>query len=208
MTSDADLIDALNWRPKPPVPSSLEFAFLAWDFEKTTPDYQYEIELPEAEFRPMYVDFVSAAYAATLDSIGDLAFPKGFGEGPGILSILIGVFPGTKCGRETDELWSMAVAWEFDTWLERMLRINGGDVVAARELIENRCPLPGYTADAAELKTKLLDNPADPKAPDLRILLRWMGVRGWNDDRVREIVQEFSIMLNDWFNGSHFVSYD
>ena len=105
-------------------------------------------------------------------------------------------------------MWSMALAWEFDTWLERMLRINGGDVVAARELIENRCPLPGYTADAAELKTALLDSPADPKAPDLRILLRWMGVRGWNDDRVREIVQEYSIMLNDWFKGSQFVSYE
>jgi len=25
-----------------------------------------------------------------------------------------------------------------------------------------------------------------------------MGRRGWNDDRVRKIVQEHSIMLNDW----------
>ena len=208
MAPEAEMLDALNWRPKPPVPSSLEFAFLTWDFEKTTPDYQYEIELPEAEFRPMYVDFVSAAYAATLDAIGDLSFPEGFGEGLGILSIVIGVFPGMKRGRETDELWSMAVAWEFDTWLERMLRINGGDVVAARELIEERCPVPDYIANAPDLKTELLNFPDDPKAPDLRILLRWMGARGWNDDRIRGIVEEHSIMLNDWFKGAHFVNYD
>lgn len=195
-------MDALNWRPKPPVPSSLEFAFLAWDFEKPTPDHEYEVELPEADFEPMYVDFVSAAYAATLDTIGDLKFPEGFGEGPGLLTSLIGVFPGTKRGRETDELWSMAVTWEFDTWLERILRVNGGDVAAARELIENRCPVPDYIANTADLKTELLN---DPDAPDLRILLRWMGVRGWNDDRVRAVVQEHSIMLNDWHQGSPFV---
>ena len=110
MAHETELSDALNWRPKPPVPSSLEFAFLAWDFQKTTPDYEYDVELPEADFRPMYVDFVSAAYAATLDSIGDLEFPDGFGEGPGLLSSVIGVFPGTRRGRETDELWSMAIA--------------------------------------------------------------------------------------------------
>ena len=208
MPQEAELLDALNWRPKPPVPSSLEFAFLAWDFEKPTPDYEYEVELPEADFRPLYVEFVSAAYAATLDSIGDLQFPEGFGEGPGLLSSVIGVFPGTKRGKETDELWSMAVAWEFDTWLERMLRINGGDVMAARELIEDRCPVPDYVAGTPDLNAELLTQPDDPKAPDLRILLRWMGVRGWNDDRVRAVIQEHSIMLNDWFKGSHFVDYD
>ena len=92
----------------------------------------------------------------------------------------------------------MAVAWEFDTWLERMLRINGGDVVAARELIEDRCPVPDYIANMPDLKTALLNHPDDPNAPDLGILLRWMGARGWNDDRIREIVLENSILLNDW----------
>ena len=208
MTLEAELLDALGWRPKPPVPSSLEFAFLAWDFEKTTPEYEYEVELPEADFRPLYVDFVSAAYAAALDSIGDLKFPEGFGEGRGLISSVMGVLPGTKRGSETDELWSMAVAWEFDTWLERILRTNGGDVVSARELIESQCPLPAFVSESPDLAAELLNDPKDPKAPDLRILVRWMGIRGWNDDRVRLIVQEHSILLNDWFKGSHFVSYD
>ena len=208
MGREAELLDALNWRPKPPVPSSLEFAFLVWDFEKPSPEYEYEVELPEADFRPLYVEFVSAAYAAALDTIGDLQFPEGFGEGPGLLTSVIGVLPGTKRGRETDELWSMAVAWEFDTWLERMLRINGGDVMAARELIEDRCPVPDYVAGTPDLKAALHTHPDDPKAPDLRILIRWMGNRGWNDDRVRAVIQEHSIMLNDWFKGSHFVDYD
>jgi hypothetical protein len=208
VTQEAELLDALGWRPKPPVPSSLELALLVWDFQKESPDYEYEVDLPEADFRPMYVEFVSAAYAAALDSIGDLKFPERFGKGSGLLSSMIGVLPGTKHGNETDELWSMAVAWEFDTWLERMLRINGGDVTAARELIENHCPIPDYVADSQDLTSDLLVDPDDSKAPDLRILLRWMGTRGWNDDRIREIVQEYSIMLNDWFKGSHFVSYE
>ncbi|MDP6667805.1 MAG: hypothetical protein QF357_10485 [Dehalococcoidia bacterium] len=204
MAREAELIDALDWRPSPPVPSSLEFAFLAWDFEKPTPEYEYEVELPGADFEPMYVDFVSAAYAAALDTIGDLRFPEGFGKGPGLLASLLGILPGTKRGRETDELWSMAVSWEFDTWLERILRINEGDIAAARTLIEDRCPVPGYIADTPDLKTELLNYPDDPNAPDLRMLLRWMGVRGWNDDRVRAIVQEHSIMLNDWHQASPF----
>ena len=204
MTREAELLDALNWRPSPPVPSTLEFAFLAWDFEKPTPQFTYDVELPEADFKPMYVDFVSVAYAATLDVIGDLKFPPKFGMGPGLIGTLKGLFPGMERGRETDELWSLAVAWEFDTWLERILRINGGDVAAARELIEGRCPVPEYIATAPVVKTELLNYPDDAKAPDSRLLLRWMGVRGWNDDRVREIVQENSIMLNDWQQSSPF----
>jgi hypothetical protein len=27
-----------------------------------------------------------------------------------------------------------------------------------------------------------------------------MGARGWNDDRIRQVVEENSIMLNDWHN--------
>lgn len=205
MAREAELLDALGWRPKPPVPSSLKFALLAWDFEKTTPEYEYEVELPEADYKPMYVEFVSAAYAAALDTIGDLQIPDGFGESPGIISNLIGILPGTSRGTEADELWAMAVAWEFDTWLERILRLNGGDVDAARLLAEDRCPVPPYVANMPDLKTELLNYPSYSDEPDTRILLRWMGVRGWNDDRVREIVQEHSIMLNDWGHASPFL---
>ncbi|MDA1279503.1 MAG: hypothetical protein O3B95_05600, partial [Chloroflexi bacterium] len=198
MARDTELLDALVWRPSPPVASSLEFAFLAWDFEKPTPAFQYAVELPEAKFKPMYADFVSAAYAATLDTIGDLTFPPNFGKGPGLLAKIKGFFPGMKSGRETDELWSLAVTWEFDTWLERILRINGGVMAAARELIEDRCPVPDYISTAPDLKAELLNYPDDPNTPDVRVLLRWMGIRGWDDDRIRKIVQENSIMLNDW----------
>jgi hypothetical protein len=208
VTQDADLLEALNWRPSPPVPSTLEFALLAWDFELETPDYEYEVELPEADFTPMYVDFVSAAYAATLDVVGDLNFPDGYGEGPGIAATIIGLFPGTKRGTEEHELWELAVTWEFDTWLERIFRINGGDVVAARELIEAECSVPDYVGSEPDLKTELLVNPGEPARPDTRLLLRWMGKRGWNDDRVREIVQANSIMLNDWEQNSPFVERD
>lgn len=198
MAYEAELLDALLWRPSPPKPSTLEFALLAWDFEKPTPDFEYTVELPEADFDPMYFDFVSAAYAAVLDVIGDLRIPENFGNGPGLLATLIGLLPGTKSGNETDEIWSMAVTWEFDTWLERILRINGGDVVSARELIEDRCSVPEYVGSTPHLKTELLNYPDNEAEPDIRLLLRWMGIRGWNDDRVRGVVQENSIMLNDW----------
>ncbi len=202
---EAELLDALNWRPKPPVPSSLEFAFLAWDFEKPTPDYDYEVELPEADFEPVYVDFVSAAYAATLDTIGDLKFPEDYGKGRGIVAAIVGLFPGTKRGTEEHELWEMAVTWEFDTWLERILRINGGNVAAARVLIESHCPVPDYVDTMSKLRWDISSAPGDPGAPDLPLLISWMGIRGWNDDRVREIVQEHSIMLNDWHQSSPFL---
>jgi hypothetical protein len=92
----------------------------------------------------------------------------------------------------------LAISWEFDIWLERILRINNGDILAARELIEEKCPVPDYVGGMPDLKTDLLMPPDDPAIPDTRLLLRWMGVRGWNDDRIREIVQENSIILNDW----------
>lgn len=203
MARDAELLAALSWRPSPPNPATLEFAFLAWDFELPTPEYEYEVELPDSHFDPMYVDFVSAAYAAALDVVGDLTIPSDYGQKPALLKQIVGLFPGTKRGTEGWELWSLAVAWEFDTWLERILRINGGYVSGARELIEDRCPVPDYVANAPDLKTELLNYPDDANAPDLRMLLRWMGVRGWNDDRIREIVLENSIMLNDW-NSSPF----
>jgi hypothetical protein len=195
---DAELLEALNWRPSPPIPATFEFALLAWDFELETPDYEYKVELPEADYKPMYVDFVSAAYAAILDVVGDLAFPRTYGHKPGLLKRFSGLFPGTRRGTEGRELWALAIAWEFDTWLERILRINGGDVAAARVLIETRCPVPDYVGKNSELKTSLLNFLDDPTAPDSQLLLRWMGVRGWNDDRIREIVEEHSIMLNDW----------
>ncbi len=202
MPRDTELTEALSWRPSPPTPSTLEFALLAWDFELETPDYEYEVELPEseAEYEPMYVDFVSAAYAAVLDVVGDLTIPTKYGQKPGLLKRFIGLFPGTRRGTEGRELWSLAVAWEFDTWLERVLRINGGDVVAARELIENRCAVPDYVGKNPELKTSLLNFPEDASAPDPQWVLRWMGARGWNDNRILEIVEEHSIMLNDWHN--------
>ena len=198
MTQEAELINALSWRPKPPVPSTLEFALLAWDFELETPDYEYEVELPESDFAPMYVDFVSAAYAAVLDVVGDLTIPRKYGQKPGLLKRFVGLFPGTKRGTEGRELWTLAISWEFDTWLERILRINGGDVIAARELIEAECSVPDYVGSAPDLKTELLIEPSKPATPDMRLLLRWMGKRGWNDDRIREIVEDNSIMLNDW----------
>jgi hypothetical protein len=200
MAREAELIAALDWRPSPPSPATLEFALLAWDFELETPDYEYQVELPDAEFAPMYVDFVSAAYAAVLDVVGDLAVPSKLGQRPSVLKQLKGLFPGTKRGTEGRELWILAVAWEFDTWLERILRINGGDVATARTLIEDRCPVPDYVGSTPDLKTELLNFPDDPSVPDVRMVLRWMGARGWNDDRVRSIVQENSIMLNDWQN--------
>jgi hypothetical protein len=203
MSREAELLDALSWRPKPPTPSTLEFALLAWDFERPTPDYEYEVELPDAEFDPMYVDFVSAAYAAVLDVVGDLKFPENYGKGPGLVKTLIGLFPGTNRGTEGRNLWVLAIAWEFDTWLERILRINGGDVAAARTLVEDRCPVPDYVASAPNLKTELLNYPDDVNKPDLRILLRWLGVRGWNNDGIRVIVQENSIMLNEWHNSPY-----
>lgn len=205
MSQDAELINALDWRPEPPVPATIEFALLAWDFELETPEYEYEVDLPESEFKPMYVDFVSAAYAAVLDVVGNLVIPQKYGKKPGLLKRFIGVFPGTKRGTEGRELWTLAVAWEFDTWLERILRINGGDVEAARELIENNCPVPAYVGVDSDLKAELLNFPDDPTAPDSQMLLRWMGKRGWNDDRIREIVQENSIMLNDWQVNSPFI---
>ncbi len=200
MARDAELLDALSWRPKPPVPSTIEFALLAWDFELETPEYEYEVELPEANFEPLYVDFVSAAYAAVLDVVGDLTIPRKYGQRPRLLKRFTGLFPGTRRGTEGRELWALAVTWEFDTWFERVLRINDGDVVGARELVEKRCPVPDYIATSSDLKTELLNYPGDANIPDLRILLRWMGARGWNDDRIREIVEEHSIMLNDWDN--------
>ncbi len=200
MPRDAELLAALSWRPTPPTPATLEFALLAWDFELETPEYEYEVELPEADFEPMYVDFVSAAYAAVLNVVGDLTIPEKYGQKPGLLKRFIGLFPGTRRGTEGRELWALAVAWEFDTWLERILRINDGDVAAARTLVEDRCPVPDYVGNTPDLKTELLNYPDDPGTPDLRILLRWMGVRGWNDDRIREIVLENSITLNDWQN--------
>jgi len=200
MSRDVKLLEALSWRPTPPTPATLEFALLAWDFELETPDYEYTVELPAADFEPMYVDFVSAAYAPVLDVVGDLNIPRTYGQKPGILKRLVGLFPGTKRGTEGRELWTLAVAWEFDTWLERILRINGGDVEAARTLLEDRCPVPDYVGSTPDLKTELLNYPDDASAPDVRMLLRWMGARGWNDDRIREIVQENSIMLNDWHN--------
>jgi hypothetical protein len=200
MAREAEIIAALDWRPSPPSPATLEFALLAWDFELETPDYEYQVELPDAEFAPMYVDFVSAAYAAVLDVVGDLAVPSKLGQRPSVLKQLKGLFPGTKRGTEGRELWILAVAWEFDTWLERILRINGGDVATARTLIEDRCPVPDYVGSTPDLKTELLNFPDDPSVPDVRMVLRWMGARGWNDDRVRSIVQENSIMLNDWQN--------
>jgi hypothetical protein len=200
MPSDSQLIDALSWRPTPPNPATLEFALLAWDFELETPDYEYRVELPEADFAPMYVDFVSAAYAAVLDVVGDLNIPSKYGQKPGLLKRFIGIFPGTQRGTEGSELWALAIAWEFDTWLERILRINGGDVDSAGTLIEERCPVPDYVGSVPDLKTELLNYPDDSNAPDARLLLRWMGVRGWNDDRIRLIVEENSIILNDWQN--------
>jgi hypothetical protein len=200
MTLDSQLTEALRWRPTPPTPATIEFALLAWDFELETPEYTYDVELPDAEYAPMYVDFVSAAYAAVLDVVGDLRIPGTYGQKPGLLKRFIGIFPGTKRGTEGRELWALAVAWEFDTWLERILRINGGDVEAARALIEDRCPVPDYVGSTPDLKTELLNFPDDSKVPDPRLLLRWMGVRGWNDDRIRLIVEENSIMLNDWHN--------
>jgi hypothetical protein len=198
MPQDAIILDAITWRPSPPAPATLEFALLAWDFERPTPDYEYEVELPEAAYAPMYVDFVSAAYAAALDVIGDLKIPDKYGHRPGMIASVIGLFPGTKRGTEEHELWEMAITWEFDTWLERILRINGGDVAAARQLIEDRCPVPDYVGTSPDLKAELLNYPDNPNAPDRQLLLRWMGIRGWNDDRIREIVLEHSIMLNDW----------
>ena len=135
-----------------------------------------------------------------LDVVGDLKIPTRFGNKPSLLRRFIGLFPGTRRGTEGRELWSLAVAWEFDTWLERILRINGGDVPAARTLIEDRCPVPDYVGKTPSLKTELLNYPDDASAPDLRMLLRWMGVRGWNDDRIRRVVEENSIMLKDWHN--------
>ncbi len=205
MARDAELLEALSWRPKPPVPATLEFALLAWDFELETPDYEYEVELPEADFEPMYVDFVSAAYAAVLDVVGDLRIPRKYGKKPGLFKRFIGLFPGTRRGTEGRELWALAVTWEFDTWLERILRINGGDVAGAREVVEAQCPVPDYVGSNPELKTELLFNPSDTTTPDTRLLLRWMGIRGWNDDRIREIVVENSIMLNDWEQNSPFI---
>ena len=200
MTRDAELLAALNWRPSPPSPATLEFALLAWDFELETPDYKYEVELPEADYAPMYVDFVSAAYAAVLNVVGDLTIPSTLGQKPNLLKRFKGLFPGTKRGTEGRELWALAIAWEFDTWLERILRINGGDVAAARTLIEDRCPVPNYVGSTPSLKTELLNFPDEPGTPDIRMILRWMGARGWDDDRVRTIVQENSITLNDWGN--------
>jgi len=200
MARDAELLAALSWRPTPPTPATLEFALLAWDFELETPEYEYEVELPVADYEPMYVDFVSAAYAAVLDVVGNLKIPKKYGQKPGLMKRFIGLFPGTKRGTEGRELWTLAVAWEFDTWLERILRINGGDVIAARKLIEDRCPVPDYVGKSPDLKTELLNFPDVVNAPDMRMVLRWMGARGWNDDRIREIVVENSIMLNDWDN--------
>jgi len=205
VSQDAELIDALDWQPKPPVPATIEFALSAWDFELETPEYEYEVELPEAEFKPMYVNFVSAAYAAVLDVVGNLTVPEKYGKKPGLLKRFVGVFPGTKRGTEGRELWTLAVAWEFDTWLERILRINGGNVAAARELIENNCPVPKYVGVDSDLKAELLNFPYDSGAPDSQMLLRWMGKRGWNDDQIREIVQENSIMLNDWQVNSPFI---
>jgi hypothetical protein len=200
MSQEIELRTALNWKPSPPNPATLEFALLAWDFELETPDYEYEVELPEADFAPMYVDFVSAAYAAVLEVVGDLRIPRTYGKKPGLLKRFKGVFPGTKRGTEGRELWSLAVAWEFDTWLERILRLNGGDVPGARDLIENGSPIPDYVGKSPDLKIDLLNFPDDPSRPDSQIILRWMGARGWNDDRIREIVEENSIMLNDWDN--------
>jgi len=202
MPRDAELLAALSWRPTPPTPATLEFALLAWDFELETPDYEYKVELPEAEgdFDPMYVDFVSAAYAAILDVAGDLKIPEKLGQKPGLIKRFTGLFPGTKRGTEGRELWTLAVAWEFDTWLERILRINGGDMVAARTLIEDRCPVPDYVAKSSDLKAELLNYPDVVNAPDMRMVLRWMGARGWNDDQIRAIVVENSIMLNAWHN--------
>jgi hypothetical protein len=197
---EVQLTEALSWRPTPPTPSTIEFARLAWDFELPTPDYEYTVELPDAEFEPMYVDFVSAAYAAVLDVVGDLKIPTNFSRKPSLIRRFIGLFPGTKRGTEGRELWTLAVAWEFDTWLERILRINGGDVPAARSIIEDRCPVPDYVGKTPSLKTELLNFPDDANKPDLRIMLRWMGARGWNDDRIRQVVEENSIMLNDWHN--------
>ena len=102
-------------------------------------------------------------------------------------------------------MWTLAVAWEFDTWLERILRINSGDVAAARDLIENNCPVPDYVGADSDLKAELLNFPDEPSAADSQMLLRWMGKRGWNDDRIREIVQENSIVLNDWNTNSPFI---
>ncbi len=200
MAREVELLEALSWRPKPPIPATFEFALLAWDFEQETPEHEYLVELPDADFRPLYVDFVSAAYAAVLDAVGDLKFPHKYGESQGPLKTIIGFFPGTRRGTEGSELWTLAVAWEFDTWLERILRINGGDVATARTLVEDRCPVPEYVGSTPDIKTELLNYPDDAGIPDLRILLRWMGNRGWNDDRIREIVLENSIMLNDWQN--------
>ncbi|HJP28130.1 MAG TPA: hypothetical protein QF694_04900 [Dehalococcoidia bacterium] len=202
MPREVELLEALSWRPAPPTPATLEFALLAWDFELETPDYEYEVELPEADFEPMYVDFVSASYAAALNAVGDLKIPGKYGEKPGLLKRFTGLFPGTRRGTEGCELWTLAVAWEFDTWLERILRINGGDVAAARALIEDRCPIPDFVGNTPDLKTELLNYPDDANEPDLRMVLRWMGTRGWNDDRIREIVVENSIMLNDWHNSA------
>ena len=200
MSRDAELVAALKWRPSPPTPATLEFARLAWDFQLPTPDYEYEVELPESDFEPMYVDFVSAAYAAVLDVVGDLEFPRKYGQKPWFGRRIIGLFPGTRRGTEGRELWTLAVAWEFDTWLERILRINGGDVPAARELVEANCPVPDYVASNSDLKAEMLNPPDDSNAPDPVMVLRWMGSRGWNDDRIRKIVHENSIMLNDWHN--------
>ena len=108
------------------------------------------------------------------------------------------MFPGTRRGTEGRELWALAISWEFDTWLERILRINNGDVPAARQLIEDRWSVPDYVGNTPDLKAELLNCPDNPNAPDRQLLLRWMGIRGWNDDRIREIVLENSIMLNDW----------
>jgi hypothetical protein len=205
VSQEAELIDALSWRPKPPIPATIEFALSAWDFELETPEYTYEVDLPESEFKPMYVDFVSAAYAAVLDVVGNLVIPEKYGKKPGLLTQIIGVFPGTRRGTEGRELWTLAVAWEFDTWLERILRINGGDVAAARDLIENNCPVPDYLGADSDLKAELINFPDEPSAADSQMLLRWMGKRGWNDDRIREIVQENSIVLNDWNTNSPFI---
>ena len=73
---------------------------------------------------------------------------------------------------------------------------------SARALIEDRCPIPDFVGNTPDLKTELLNYPDDANEPDLRMVLRWMGTRGWNDDRIREIVVENSIMLNDWHNSA------